>query len=139
MGTIAGTVLDMLRPSRSPKENPRRFRSQSSNTAYSSGIRTESVSRRHVAVSSSPTKVPSFTLVLPMSMARSTRSECSDLLRRAPGRLAAGVDEPRVQACIWRQLGMEGGGQQVALASGHHSPIVQGGERLGSGAHALNH
>ena len=52
---------------------------------------------------------------------------------------AAGVDEVFVHAYVGRELGVERRRQEIALAGGHHSAVVQGGQRFGLLAQALHH
>src|SRR5215468_1935715 len=73
-----------------------------------------------------------------MSIARSTRSECSDLLDHRSGGRPAHVNEPGVQPGVGRQLRVERGGQQSPLTGGDHPPVVEHGQRLGRRADSSN-
>ncbi len=44
----------------------------------------------------------------------------------------------RVQAGVGGELGVEGGGEQIALAGGDDAAVGQGGQRLGLGADPLD-
>src|SRR5207248_1244314 len=144
----------------------------------------ESVSRRQVAISSSPTNAPSLTFVFPISTANnifpgedpteayaltvralrvtglkierntfqpeawrafprwasvqrrlSTRFATQDGHRQGRLRFSRGlstvVNEVRVEPGVRRQLGVEGRGQEIALAGGDDSAVRQRRQRLG--------
>src|SRR5439155_24419466 len=146
---MAGTVLDRLTPSISSNAIPRRCSSQSSSAAYSSGMRTASVSSRQVAVSSSPSNVPSLMFVLPMSTASNTPLTAQSVAGHRPlpegegvasggGCAATAAYKPGVEAGVGRELGMEGRGEQVALAGGDHVAVGQRGQRFGFWPDALD-